>query len=59
MRHWAGGFSLFLHHAIRKIHAKMLSQNEKKLSSGSSEILRNEKNAFFASRMKSIQIFDH
>ena len=46
VRHWAGGFSLFLHHTIRKNQAKIQAKNEKNLSSGSSEIAKNEGNAF-------------
>ena len=59
MRHWTGGFSLFLHHPLEKFMQKCEAKNEKKLSSESLEIVRNEKNAFFASKMKNIQVFDN
>ena len=46
VRHWAGGFSLFLHYTIWKNQAKMLGQKWKKFVSGSSEIVKNKENAF-------------
>ena len=45
MRHWAGGFSLFLHHTIKKNQAKIKKKN---CPAG--------RKCFFESRMKNTQL---
>ena len=45
VRYWTGEFSLFYTIRFEKIKQKCEARNEKNLSSGSSEILKNEENA--------------